>query len=163
MPSPNHNTDLYAPISFCANNDIWKRKEKCTESKILLSEHTGQSLLGCLLQLLICTGTAFGADSVWVCCQDQPFKAYLHFYFLHVTYLQGQERVNRCRNYSFKRKEMGRWPKPRQGAGMSWGEVGSRHQLELRQRIATLQGTAAWLSKRNLESYLGSNPRFCKL
>lgn len=94
--------------------------------KILLSEHTGQCLLGYLLRLLICTGTAFGLILWWVCCQDQPFKAYLHFCFLHVTYLQGQERANRCRNYSSKRKEVGWLPKSREGAGTTRGEPKSR-------------------------------------
>lgn len=92
-------------------------------SKTILSEHTGQSLLGCRLQLLICTGTASERILWRVCCQDQPFKAYLHFCFRHMTYRRakkewiGAEPITQRRSWDYCQK-------PREKARVTTGGGG---------------------------------------
>ena len=98
--------------------------------KIALSEHTGQCLLGCLLQLLICTGIASGLILWWVCCQDQPFKACVHFCFLHMTYHKAKNEWIGAETIAQRRRRWDDCQKPRKGVGMTRGEVRGRVLLD---------------------------------
>lgn len=93
-------------------------------SKILLSEHTGQSLLGCRLQLLICTGTASELILWRVFCQDQPFKAYLHFCFLHMTYHRAKKEWRGAETIAQRGRRWDNRQKPRKKARVTTGGRG---------------------------------------